>query len=128
MQKILTEISCGELIDKISILEIKIMKIKNLTKKNQAKKECLILRKTKKSLNIKKNLNIYSKKLKRVNLKLWKLEDDIRKKEKFKNFDKEFIKLAREVYKSNDERSLIKKKINLSVKSNIIEVKSHKGQ
>jgi hypothetical protein len=128
MQKILTEISCGELIDKISILEIKIKKIKNVTKKNQAKKECLILRKTKKSLNIKKNLNIYSKKLKRVNLKLWKLEDDIRKKEKFKNFDKEFIKLAREVYKSNDERSLIKKKINLSVKSNIIEVKSHKGQ
>ena len=128
MQKILTEISCGELIDKISILEIKIKKIKNVTKKNQAKKECLILRKTKKSLNIKKNLNIYSKKLKRVNLKLWKLEDDIRKKEKIKNFDKEFIKLAREVYKSNDERSLIKKKINLSVKSNIIEVKSHKGQ
>ena len=82
MQKILTEISCGELIDKISILEIKIKKIKNVTKKNQAKKECLILRKTKKSLNIKKNLNIYSKKLKRVNLKLWKLEDDIRKKEK----------------------------------------------
>ncbi len=128
MQKILTEISYGELLDKISILEIKIQKIKNIRKKNLAKKEYLILKKTQKIIKIKKNVKNYVKKLKKINLKLWKLEDDIRAKEKLQQFDKSFIKLAREVYKSNDIRSLIKKKINKSVGSNIEEVKSHKGQ
>ena len=126
-KKIYSEISVGELFDKISILEIKKSKIKDRTKRNIVLKELSSLQETV-SQNIKKSrslTNLY-KKLKSVNLKLWKIEDDIRDYEREKNFKNKFIKLARAVYFTNDERSRVKNKINSLTKSNISEVKSYK--
>ena len=126
-KKIYSEISVGELFDKISILEIKKSKIKDRTKRNIVLKELSSLQETV-SQNIKKSrslINLY-KKLKSVNLKLWKIEDDIRDYEREKNFKNKFIKLARAVYFTNDERSRVKNKINSLTKSNISEVKSYK--
>jgi hypothetical protein len=126
-KKIYSEISAGELFDKISILEIKKSKIKDRTKRNIVLKELSSLQETV-SQNIKKSrslTNLY-KKLKSVNLKLWKIEDDIRDYEREKNFKNKFIKLARAVYFTNDERSRVKNKINSLTKSNISEVKSYK--
>ena len=126
-KKIYSEISAGELFDKISILEIKKSKIKDRTKRNIVLKELSSLQETV-NQNIKKSrslTNLY-KKLKSVNLKLWKIEDDIRDYEREKNFKNKFIKLARAVYFTNDERSRVKNKINSLTKSNISEVKSYK--
>jgi len=126
-KKIYSEISAGEIFDKISILEIKKSKIKDRTKRNIVLKELSSLQETV-SQNIKKSrslTNLY-KKLKSVNLKLWKIEDAIRDYEREKNFKNKFIKLARAVYFTNDERSRVKNKINSLTKSNISEVKSYK--
>jgi predicted transcriptional regulator len=126
-KKIYSEISAGELFDKISILEIKKIKIKDKSKRNVVLKELGSLQQTVND-NIEKSkplTNLY-KKLKSVNLKLWKIEDNIRDCERKKNFGKIFIKLARAVYFTNDERSRVKNKINNLTKSNISEVKSYK--
>ena len=126
-KKIYSEISAGELFDKISILEIKKNKIKDKNKRNIILKELSSLKKTA-SKNIEKSKSIIKlyKKLKSINLKLWKIEDDIRDCERKNNFDSKFIKLARAVYFTNDERSRVKNKINSLTKSNISEVKSYK--
>jgi hypothetical protein len=126
-KKIYSEISAGELFDKISILEIKKIKIKDRGKRNIVLKELGSLQETVKE-NIKKSKSLTKlyKKLKSVNLKLWKIEDDIRDYERKKNFQDKFIKLARAVYFTNDERSRVKNKINSLTKSNISEVKSYK--
>ena len=126
-KKIYSEISAGELFDKISILEIKKNKIKDKNKRNIILKELSSLQETA-SENIKKSKSIIKlyKNLKSINLKLWKIEDDIRDCERKNNFESKFIKLARAVYFTNDERSLVKIKINSLTKSNISEVKSYK--
>jgi hypothetical protein len=126
-KKIYSEISAGELFDKISILEIKKNKIKDKNKRNIILKELSSLQETA-SENIEKSKSIITlyKKLKSINLKLWKIEDDIRDCERKNNFESKFIKLARAVYFTNDERSHIKNKINSQTKSNISEVKSYK--
>ncbi len=126
-KKIYSEISAGELFDKISILEIKKNKIKNKTKRNIVLKELSSLQVTV-NVNIEKSKSLTKlyKKLKSVNLKLWKIEDDIRDCERKRNFGDKFIKLARAVYFTNDERSIVKNKINKLTKSNISEVKSYK--
>ena len=126
-KKIYSEISSGELFDKISILEIKKNKIKDRSKRNIVLKELSSLQETV-SENIKKSKSLIKlyKKLKSVNLKLWKIEDEIRDCERNKNFEHKFIKLARAVYFTNDERSRVKNKINSLTKSNISEVKSYK--
>ena len=126
-KKIYSELSAGELFDKISILEIKKNKIKDKGKRNIVLKELSSLQETA-SENIKKSKSITKlyKKLKFVNLKLWKIEDDIRDCERKRNFGDKFIKLARAVYFTNDERSLVKNKINKLTKSKISEVKSYK--
>jgi hypothetical protein len=126
-KKIYSEISAGELFDKISILEIKKNKIKDKNKRNIILKELSSLQETA-SENIEKSKSIIKlyKKLKSINLKLWKIEDDIRDCERKNNFESKFIKLARAVYFTNDERSHIKNKINSQTKSNISEVKSYK--
>ncbi|MBW0175988.1 MAG: hypothetical protein KXJ45_03515 [Candidatus Fonsibacter sp.] len=126
-KKIYSELSAGELFDKVSILEIKKNKIKDKGKRNIVLKELSSLQETA-SENIKKSKSITKlyKKLKFVNLKLWKIEDDIRNCERKRNFGDKFIKLARAVYFTNDERSLVKNKINKLTKSNISEVKSYK--
>ena len=126
-KKIYSEISAGELFDKISILEIKKNKIKDKNKRNIIIKELSSLQETA-SENIEKSKSIIKlyKKLKSINLKLWKIEDDIRDCERKNNFESKFIKLARAVYFTNDERSRVKNKINSLTKSNISEVKSYK--
>ena len=126
-KKIYSELSAGELFDKISILEIKKNKIKDKDKRNIVLKELSSLQETA-SENIKKSKLITKlyKKLKFINLKLWKIEDDIRDCERKRNFGDKFIKLARAVYFTNDERSLVKNKINKLTKSNISEIKSYK--
>ena len=116
-------ISIGELIDKISILEIKKDKLKNIKLKNILK-ELSFLRAVleKNSIFIPDEIFLQ---LKSINLTLWDIEDKIRIKEKNKEFDNEFIELARSVYLNNDRRSETKKELNLMFKSEIIEEKSY---
>ena len=126
MDKILAEISAGELFDKITILEIKKAKISNKEKLNNVEKELLSLNETvKKYIPNQNNISRYIKDLKSINLKLWDIEDGKRAAEKNKEFDEKFIELARNVYKYNDERAKIKLAINNSLGSSIKEVKSY---
>jgi hypothetical protein len=126
MNKIYAEISAGELVDKITILKIKKEKITNKEKLIEIKKELDSLINTF-NKSIKKNINLetFTKELKNINLKLWDVEDKKRELEKKQEFGKEFIELARNVYRFNDERAKIKLKINEALGSNIKEVKSY---
>ena len=126
MDKILAEISAGELIDKITILEIKKEKIANKVKLAEVEKELDSLNKTiKKFIPDQSNILNFKKELKEINLKLWDVEDGKRLAEKNNKFDEKFINLARNVYKFNDERAKIKLAINNALGSNIKEVKSY---
>ena len=126
MDKILAEISAGELIDKITILEIKKEKISNKEKLVEVNKELDSLNETlKKSINDQSNIIDFKNDLKNINLKLWDIEDGKRSAEKNNKFDEKFIELARSVYKFNDERAKIKLAINNALGSNIKEVKSY---
>ena len=125
IDKILAEISAGELFDKITILEIKKARISNKEKLNDINKELSSLNETvKKFIPDQSNISKYINDLKNINLKLWDIEDEKRDAEKNKKFDKKFIELARNVYKFNDERAKIKLEINNKLGSNIKEVKS----
>ena len=125
-KKISVEISPGELLDKISILQIKIAKIRDMKGQKKIKKEYNIL-KSIKNVKIKKNNRIKALfiEIKKINLKLWNIEDEIRHYERKKDFGKVFIKLARSVYINNDKRAKLKAKINNLLRSNIKEVKSY---
>ena len=126
LNQILAEISAGELLDKITILEIKKEKIKDSQKLIDIKKELSSLTKTSdEKIPDKSKINDLIKNLKQINLKLWDIEENKRLAEKNQKFDENFIKLSREVYKTNDERAKIKLKINEILGSNIKEVKSH---
>jgi len=126
MSKILAEISAGELLDKLSILEIKLNKIKDLISLNEVKKEYEILNETKnKNINFSKEIEILYKDLKETNEKLWKFEDEIRLCEKNSDFKGTFIQLSRDVYFTNDKRSKTKSEINKILGSNIKEVKQY---
>ena len=126
MDKILAEISAGELFDKITILEIKKAKISNKEKLNDIERELSSLNETvKKFIPDQSNISKYIDDLKNINLRLWDIEDGKRAAEKNKDFGKNFIELARNVYKLNDERAKIKLAINTSLGSNIKEVKSY---
>ena len=126
MDRILAEISAGELIDKITILEIKKEKISNKEKLIEVDKELVSLNKTlKKSINDESKISSFKKDLKNINLKLWDIEDGKRSAEKNNKFDEKFVELARNVYKFNDERAKIKLEINNVLGSNIKEVKSY---
>ena len=126
IDKIFTEISAGELVDKITILEIKKNKISEKEKLNEIQKELLSLNETfKKSIPDEKLIKLQREKLKELNVKLWDIEEGKRNFEKKKDFGEEFIKLAREVYKFNDERAEVKSEINKILGSNIKEVKSY---
>ena len=126
MDKILAEISAGELIDKITILEIKKEKISNKEKLVEVNKELNSLNETlKKSINDESKILSFKNDLKNINLKLWDIEDGKRLAEKNSQFDEKFIELARSVYKFNDERAKIKLAINNALGSNIKEVKSY---
>ena len=118
--------SIGELFDKITILEIKKSKIKDDNKLIFINKELDLLKKVVKLKKINtRSLSPLIKKLKNVNLKLWNVEDKLRKFEKNKLFKKDFINYARKVYYTNDKRAILKNEINLKTNSIISEVKSY---
>ena len=121
---ILAPVSLGELIDKITILEIKMIHMNGIKLKN-VKKELELLNFILKDQSIEIDIDLINH-LKEVNNNLWTIEDAIRIKESTQEFDIEFIQLARSVYKENDKRSTIKKEINLKYNSNLVEEKSYK--
>ena len=125
-KKILSEISAGELLDKISILEIKLDKIKDKNSLEEINKEYKILKEVKNS-NIKSTdkIDLLTKEIKKVNLNLWEVEDKIRIYETKKDFGQEFVDLARHVYFNNDKRAKIKSEINEILGSNIKEIKQY---
>ena len=126
MRKILTEVSAGELLDKLSILEIKLNKIKNPTLLQEIKKEYIALTETKNNnINSSNEIDILYNNLKETNEKLWKIENEKRLCEKNSDFNDKFIQLARDVYIVNDKRSKIKLEINKILNSNIKEVKQY---
>ena len=125
-KKILSEISAGELIDKISILEIKLEKIKNKASQDEINKEYNILKEVQNSsIEMTEKLKTLLTEIKEVNLNLWNIEDKLRICEKNKDFGQTFIELARDVYLNNDKRSKIKSKINEVSGSNIKEIKQY---
>ncbi len=125
-------VSPGELIDKITILEIKNSRIKQKEKLKAVKSELKLLKITlaemlKYNKKITVKLSVEKKKLKAVNTQLWNIENSIRAMEAKGKFDKEFIKLARSVYITNDKRSEIKNNINKLFGSSIHEVKQYRS-
>ena len=126
MNKILVEVSVGELFDKISILEIKKEKIKDSEKLKFINNEHQILKKQLDN-NVKSNENIEKlfKSLKEINAKLWIIEDDKRFCEKNSDFGEKFINLSRNVHFLNDDRAKIKLEINQQTKSKIKEIKEY---
>ena len=126
MGKILTEISEGELLDKITILEIKLKEIKNQSLIKEVQKEYEILTKIRdKNIGENKVIDDLFLELKKVNKKIWDIENIKRNYEKNETFDEKFIAVSREEYKANDQRAKIKSKINNILDSNIKEVKEH---
>ena len=126
MNKILVEVSVGELLDKISILEIKQDKIKDLEKLKFIKEEHSILSdQLNKNVKSDEKLNILFSSLKEINGKLWVIEDEKRQCEKDQNFTDKFIKLSRDVHFLNDEQAKIKLEINNYTGSKIKEIKEY---
>jgi hypothetical protein len=118
------EVSIGELVDKVSILSIKLKKVKDANKLENIKKEYAILSKAMEQSGISLD-SLEFKRLESINLKLWDIEDQIRTKEAKKEFDEGFIGLARSVYFTNDERAEIKRSVNIKYGSGIVEEKEY---
>ena len=126
MNKIIIEVSVGELLDKISILEIKKEKIKDTEKLKFINNEYSILKdQLKKNVESDEKLNQMYQSLKDLNFKLWEIEDDKRKCEKNKDFGERFIQLSRDVHFLNDDRAKIKLEINNYSGSEIKEIKEY---
>ena len=125
-KKILSEISAGELLDKISILEIKLAKVKDKESHVEIDKEYKILKEVQK-FNIERTekLKLLFQEVKNVNQNLWDIEDKLRICEKNKDFGDKFVELSRGVYFNNDKRSKIKSEINKLLGSNIREIKQY---
>ena len=126
MNDILVPISPGELLDKITILQIKAARIDDATKVANVKTELELLTDVwNKSVETDAEIEALTAELKSINEKLWVIEDDIRDEERNKRFGDRFIELARAVYVTNDERAEAKKKVNLHLNSTIVEEKSY---
>ena len=126
MNKIIVEVSVGELLDKISILEIKQEKIKDIEKLKFINNEHSILKdQLEKNVKSDEKLNNLYRSLKEINAKLWIIEDDKRQCEKDKDFGEKFIKLSRDVHFLNDDRAKIKLEINNHTGSVIKEIKEY---
>ena len=124
MNKIIVEVSVGELLDKISILEIKKEKIKDAEKLKFISDEHLVLKdQLEKNVKSDEKLKELYKELKAINLRLWVIEDDKRKCEKNKDFGEKFVQLSRDVHFLNDDRAKIKLNINKHSGSRIREIK-----
>jgi len=126
MNQILIPISPGELLDKITILEIKSERIASAEKKANVNKELEMLNTVwRDSVTEDAEIAAMRNEMKKINETLWDIEDDIRDEERDKRFEKQFIQLARSVYVTNDQRADVKKRINLYLKSDIVEEKSY---
>ena len=126
MNKILVEVSVGELLDKISILEIKLEKIKDNEKLKFINSEYKVLKEQlKKNVKSDEKLNELFESLKKINSKLWVIEDEKRLCEKKSDFGDRFVKLSRDIHFLNDERAKIKLEINKSTGSKIREIKEY---
>tara|TARA_B100001250_G_scaffold306494_1_gene268380 strand:+ start:19 stop:408 length:390 start_codon:yes stop_codon:yes gene_type:complete len=126
MNKILVEVSVGELLDKISILEIKKEKIKDPSKLSFINDEFNILKEQlNHNINFDEKLKNFFESLKKINSKLWLIEDEKRKCEKNSDFGEEFIKLSRDIHFLNDDRAKIKLEINNHTGSRIKEIKEY---
>ena len=126
MNKIIVEVSIGELLDKISILEIKLEKIKDKEKLKFINNELSILKsQLEKNVKLDDKINNLYKSLKEINKKLWNIEDNKRQCEKDKDFGKNFIKLSRDVHFLNDDRAKVKLEINNYTGSVIKEIKEY---
>lgn len=126
MENIHVPVSPGEVLDKITILEIKSERIADPDKLANVRTELGLLRETwADSIDEDDTIRALHAELKAINEKLWDIEDDIRDKERAKEFDDRFIELARSVYFTNDRRSEVKKKLNVHLGSQIIEEKSY---
>ena len=123
LSNLLVPVSLGEIIDKITILEIKKTHMAGLKRKNVLKELKLLLN-ILKSKELEVNINLINE-LKAINNSLWEIEDQIRIKERNQEFDQEFIELARLVYKENDRRAYVKREINQKYHSELIEEKSY---
>lgn len=117
--------SDGELLDKITILELKMEYIQDEGKLSNVEKEYFTLNSLMNSLHLSTEIQNLRKQLKDINRTLWNIEDKIRVKEKNKQFDEEFIELARSVYITNDERARVKREINVALESDLIEEKQY---
>ena len=126
MNEILIPISPGELLDKITILQIKSERIADATKVANVKTELGLLEKVwNEAVDDDAQIRALSSELKSINEALWEIEDDIRDEERNRRFGERFIELARAVYVTNDERANAKKMVNLHLNSNIVEEKSY---
>ena len=126
MDIIQVPVSPGEVLDKITILEIKSERISDAGKLANVKRELELLQASwKQSVTEDETVRRIHDELKTINEALWEIEDDIRDKERVKEFDQQFIDLARNVYFTNDRRSDVKKQLNLHLGSQIIEEKSY---
>src|SRR5579863_6741771 len=126
MTAILVPISPGELLDKITILRIKCERIGDAAKLANVRLELSQLEQSRAALPGDKDIGAEERELERVNADLWDIEDRIREHEAQRRFDAGFIELARSVYLRNDERAAIKRRINLKLKSAIVEEKSYR--
>jgi uncharacterized protein YukE len=127
MKELLVPLSPGELLDKVTILRIKVARIQDAAKLANVKRELSLLEQTwKDSGAAAHDVALDERALENVNERLWDIEDRIRDKEARQTFDREFIELARAVYICNDERAAIKKRINLQLGSRLVEEKSYK--
>lgn len=119
------EVSDGEIVDKLTIIEIKLDRIKDEAKLANVRKEFEVLNEAVSKI-IPKTDPLYQELL-AINTELWEIEDDIRECERAKDFGEKFIKLARSVYFTNDRRAEVKKKINLKTGSSLVEEKSYEA-
>ena len=127
MNDLLVPVSPGELLDKITILRIKVARIQDAGKLANVKLELGLLEQTWKDCGAAAHdLGVDEHALHKVNEQLWDIEDRIRDKEAKQTFDRDFIELARAVYVANDERAAIKKRINLALGSRLVEEKSYR--
>ena len=127
MKDILVPVSPGELLDKITILRIKLVRLQDAAKLANVKLELSLLEQIWRECGATDHdLALDERALQNVNERLWDIEDRIRDKEAHQSFDRDFIELARAVYIANDERAAIKKRINQQLGSRIVEEKSYK--
>ena len=118
------EISLGDCVDKVTILAVKLMKMKDESKKKNVQKEYDLLEPVMENAGITRESDYFNQ-LFYINTKLWEIEDAIRKKEALQEFDEDFIQLARSVYINNDQRAAVKKEINQTFESDLTEEKEY---